>query len=644
MATRLAGELPLGGILLAIAGLGYLLRFRTSQALLFGIGGLLNLFFIMNYDVFDFEVFLLPTVLTSWLCATVVLERIRVRLRSLGRPVHALFLSFIMVWGGWHLQEGYVASDRSDEFGEVRRFDAQLQPRSVVVNDSYLIDSMLRYKLLGENAGGTRDIRAPQPERAKGLRELHEKGFAVFAFPKSVRRLRLQGFRFNDVSLFEPVQRHLAFAPRGTIVGIAAPRGVAHLLAGGEAGSTVGNLGEAFRPAWGLVGVVGTNGQALEQWASEGVQLEVRAGDEIGTTGVAAPTAFQVRAGSENAAILRGGQIVRSSRGSVLIVELEPDGTLRESHAVNADTSLGIEVDQKDLVLHRLLDPGVCQEVEATAWTDVSELASAGKVAVRIPNGATLQMYIGRDTALRPRLIGVDEATRLELETRSFSSSHDSRADLRRAFEEDGVPSGTIVGERPQIYRLTLEDTVTQRAVDGGALVFGGVPRFALAKQGAKQGGTVSMCSATLGYDGLFRNSTDRVERLTWQRRGEYELLGSGWRQDEAENLRWVTDAAELLLPFWQIGDLRVSVEASTPDWIRDGELGTVGLRMNGQEFSRQPVSRGFAVYEWDIPDAALRDGLNQAYLTVSPPHNHQSSESEPMLGIGVRTVRLSLD
>ena len=70
---------------------------------------------------------------------------------------------------------------------------------------------------------------------------------------------------------------------------------------------------------------------------------------------------------------------------------------------MNSDTRFGVELNQMGLQLYRVLDPGVCQDISETAWTDVSELAWAGKVAVRIPSGSTLNIYVGRDTALGPR-------------------------------------------------------------------------------------------------------------------------------------------------------------------------------------------------------------------------------------------------
>ena len=222
----------------------------------------------------------------------------------------------------------------------------------------------------------------------------------------------------------------------------------------------------------------------------------------------------------------------------------------------------------------------------------MSEFARAGKAAVRIPNGSSLEIYMGRDTALGPRLSYVDDESGLALEARSFTQSHDSQADLRRALDRDGVPNSTIVAESLQIYRLTLEDTVTQAEVAEAMLVLGGIPQFAFAR--LAHGDAVSICSATLGFDGLFWNPRQRVARLTWQTAGEDELLGGGWHWRQADNLRWTTGTAELLLPFWRIGSLRVSVEATTLDWLRDGELGTVGLRMNGQEFSKQPLNRGW--------------------------------------------------
>ena len=481
--TLLAREFSLPGVLIAIVGLGYLLRFRVSQALLFGIGGLLNLLFIVNYEVpgFDFGAFLFPTVLVGWLCVAIALERMWVLLRFFRWPAHALFVSVVMVGSGWHLQQGYAASDRSSEFDEIRRFDAlfaQLPTHSVIVTESYLVDSMLRYKLLGESAAGDRDIHGPVPFQSAGLRQLHEEGFSVFAFPGSAVGLRLRGFRFSELFLFEPVQRHLAFGAKGTLVAVAAPRGVTPPLAGSGVGSTVGNVGESFRPTWGLIGVIGTNRKALERWHSEGIQLAVKAGGEIGATGIRAPIDLRVSADVEKATIWRGARPVVTAAGSAVVAELDPDGTLRETHVLRSDTGFDVEFDQTGLQLYRVLDPGLCQDVTATGWTDVSEFARAGKAAVRIPNGSSLEIYMGRDTALGPRLSYVDDESGLAPEARSFTQSHDSQADLRHALDRDGVPNSTIVAESLQIYRLTLEDTVTQAEVAEAMLVLGGIPQF----------------------------------------------------------------------------------------------------------------------------------------------------------------------
>ena len=117
------------------------------------------------------------TALAGWLCATILVGHARLLpgLR-LGRVGMTLVAVALVGWTGWHVNRGFVASDRSGEFQEIRRFDALfrgLPPQSVIVSNDYVIDSMLRYKLLGEEAAGQRDIRGPVPPDPEELRKLH---------------------------------------------------------------------------------------------------------------------------------------------------------------------------------------------------------------------------------------------------------------------------------------------------------------------------------------------------------------------------------------------------------------------------------------------------------------------------------------
>ena len=298
--AMLAREFSWPGLIVAGSGVVYLVRYELPLAVLFGIAGLLNVLFVLVYDIVEIAVFLLPTVLTGWLCAAVLVghaHRWNGRLGQVSKTIVA-----VVGWAGWHAQRGYAASDRSHEFQEIRRFDAlfrNLPARSLIVSNDYLVDSMLRYKLLGEGAAGQRDIRGPERPEPARLRELHRNGFAIFAFAQHALQLRLNGFRFAEAPLFETVTQHLRFLPRGTVVAIASSLDTGHVLTGQTLGRIAGQGPPlSGRTAGGVVGIVNTGGAPQEEWSPEGVQLNLATGDEIGTTGVTLRTDLTIRADS----------------------------------------------------------------------------------------------------------------------------------------------------------------------------------------------------------------------------------------------------------------------------------------------------------------------------------------------------------
>ena len=526
VALSLAREFSWPGLVVVVGGVvSVLIRHRPLGALLVA-SGLINVLFVLVYDIDEISVFLLPTVLAGWLCATVFVEEMGPVVRR--RGMVAAILGVVLIgWTGWHLQRGYGESDRSNEYQEIRRFDAlfdMLPARSVVVADDYLVNSMVRYKLLGERVGGHRDIRGPVSPRPSEVRSLHQAGFDVIAFARSALALRLEGFRFAEVTLFESQERHRAFVADGT------------------------------EGSW------------------------------------------------------------------------------------NIDPDRGVEFDQgrkgfgvahiRSMQLYRLLSPGACEDLPGDQWLDVGRFAREGKVVVHVSGGASLTMYVGRDLPLRPRLTYTSDGSNLTLEIQPID-------------EDERVES--IPVDRPEVVIGLGLDGARPEATEITTLVLGGIPDFAVARRTGSDTGTARICSATLGYDGLFGDPARPVERLDWRRNGHDELLGHGWQGRYPDRLRRVANtAAELLLPIWRRDALRVSVIAAPPEWMPTDQLGVIQLEVNGHVLERQKLSRSWTAYEWTIPVSSVRLGMNRVSLHVSPVDVGQADASRPQ-GIRVREIGLAL-
>ena len=436
----------------------------------------------------------------------------------------------LLGWTGWQVQRGYDQSDLSDEYHEIRRFDAlfeMLPARSVVVSDDYLIDSMVRYKLLGEGAAGQRCIRGPISPDKTEIQQLHDSGFEIFTFPESARELRLEGYRVAEAALFERLETDGAFVP-------------------------------AAIPREGAADVV----------------------DPI-----------------------RGVEFDQGRKGFGL-------GHVRS------------------MQLFRLVAPGSCIEMPINRWVDIGQLAREGKVAVRLEGSAALEMYVGRDTALAPRVTYRSTGSRTTLETHNLDPGE----------SVDAFPT-----DRPAaIVRLALESSPST-GPDHTMVVFGGVPQVAVARRSGADEGTARVCSATRGYDGLFGDPARRAERIDWRRNGYDEFLGEGWDGIYPERMRRIADTtAELLLPIWQPGVLHLSVTAARPEWIPRDQLGVIQLEIQGGMRESHPVSRGWTTYEWTISAPSVELGLNQLYLSVSPV-DPLPELANRRRGIRVREVSLSL-
>ena len=298
-----------------------------------------------------------------------------------------------------------------------------------------------------------------------------------------------------------------------------------------------------------------------------------------------------------------------------------------------------------DLSLFRLLEPGRCRNVPPDNWVDVSSFARDGKLAASLAGNTSLTLYVGRRTPLAPRLTFVTENSGLELDARSFTLEGPSRATLRRELRLDDVEPASDIDGASFVYRLMVNNEASDATTANMTLVFGGIPDIAVARRSSysDSDGAGRVCTAMLGYDGLFgdpnrrtehidwtRTGHDglfgdpnrRTEHIDWTRTGHDELLGVGWYGRRRSPTRRAATTAELLLPLWHSDSLRLAITArpaGAATHVGENEHGTLELEVNGQTIGRRAIRRRWNTYEWEVSDTFVHTGLNQVYLHVRP-------------------------
>ena len=194
----------LAGAAFAI-GAADLARRRRALLVLFA-GGAAGVFgFVCAYAVPDFEGFLIPVVVSLWPVAGIGLERCRA---WLARPAvaRAAVNCGVCLLPALALYGNYRINDHSRRTFEIEYFRALfdfLPDRSAIIGENYHADQLVRYKLLGERAAGSRDIRyVPTPDPT-AVRALLRDGRQVFVFEQTRNALRTHGFEFEPVSLVD---------------------------------------------------------------------------------------------------------------------------------------------------------------------------------------------------------------------------------------------------------------------------------------------------------------------------------------------------------------------------------------------------------------------------------------------------------
>lgn len=196
----IAGEFGVVG--LALVGLGTILLVaqRRREAILLVLGALGVAALTTNMSSNEDRGFLLPTFVLLWPVAGVGLDWV---FRQVGRAPRAVAsaatIAIAVTLPAMQVVRNYQVNDRHADTFETVYFDAlfaALPQRAAIVNDEYILNQLTLYKLLGEEAAGTRQIELI-PDNRESVRAYKDLGYDVFVFRHVRQSLAVYGFTFE---------------------------------------------------------------------------------------------------------------------------------------------------------------------------------------------------------------------------------------------------------------------------------------------------------------------------------------------------------------------------------------------------------------------------------------------------------------
>ena len=299
---------------------------------------------------------------------------------------------------------------------------------------------------------------------------------------------------------------------------------------------------------------------------------------------------------------------------------------------------------------YRLVDTENCVAVPTQRLTDITTLASGGRVSGTLEpdssRAAELVIYVGRERPMRPRLTAVGARQEPIFMVERLRADTADEDELHAAMVRDRVSTSHLPRPEDAVYRVALRPSAS--GPSSFRIDFGGLPRWAVASVPDTDGllRSATICSASLSEHGLFGRGRS-LEQIAL---GSRRFFGDGWHSPERvgtpDEYRWTGAAeAELLVPLARSGPARLRVQASagvSPDDTRS----TLAVRVNEMQLQAHMLRRRPSEYEWTIPAAALRNGINQVFLQssrLSVPAGAPASRNSRRLGVRVAGLSLEL-
>ena len=478
-------ELTMAGLVLVAVGLFVLVRRRPREAalLLLSAAGVVAL--TANMSSNEDEGFLLPAFIALWLLAGCGLQWVFALLRDLwtrhGRQhswlVTAGALLLVAALPASLLAANFRTNDHHNRTFEIRYFDSlfeMLPDKSALVEDRYILNMMVQYKLLGERAAGSRQIETATP-LYESVADKMRQGYRIFAFGDGRVKLETLGYEFEPVQLYDvPLPAFLDVIGRNWTVALAATPDVAAQLRNNRAGWKRLGVSESaiFEQKVGLplavIGVNGASGEAIQSIGVPEARASVALNAPLGTTGRAAAAAVDVTANRDEAVVSVNGAVrARVTRGAALVL-IDPRGGI-EAYPVEGARDLRVPFDMKVFPLFRVVGSVSCVDVGNAGWKDVSTIL-ARRIALRIDNyrpyESSAVFYLSAGAAAAPTVTEVIGSGDQEIAVTTFRL--DDAADrlrLKAAEAADSVAPTT--GESGVVSRveITVRDQGDHRAI-----------------------------------------------------------------------------------------------------------------------------------------------------------------------------------
>jgi hypothetical protein len=199
----LVSELQWTGILMAAVGTLWLAVTRRRDLVLLAGCAAAVITFVLNYDVYDVQVFLIIPMIAIGLLASIGAEALFQS--SAVRPAMVwLAIAAVLTLPAAQYRANVRFNNHHQHTFEAQYFEAlfdALPDRSAIVAESYTFDHMILYKLLAERAARGRRIEII-PAEPEVVRRYAASGFTVFAFLKGRAELELDvPFAVADLAL-----------------------------------------------------------------------------------------------------------------------------------------------------------------------------------------------------------------------------------------------------------------------------------------------------------------------------------------------------------------------------------------------------------------------------------------------------------
>ena len=194
---------PLGIVALGAGLLAVVIKRMPIGVLLAG-GAAAIAALTLNIDA-DVEGFLLPAFVLAWILGGLGLQTLWPIAARAGRPGIAAATVLVCALPIWQVAANYRVNDHHRRTYETRYLNAlfaRLDDRTAFVAETYSLDQLILYKIVGDRAGRGRTVMLI-PGHLASVQKHAADGYTVYAFAERRAALEGLGMRFEPVQLME---------------------------------------------------------------------------------------------------------------------------------------------------------------------------------------------------------------------------------------------------------------------------------------------------------------------------------------------------------------------------------------------------------------------------------------------------------